>query len=69
MRLRARTPHKPALVETAYDAGGASLAGNNVSYSVKAKYRIVHHDAEYKTVHHDAVTHTETYCTGCGVIW
>lgn len=48
---------------------GASLAGSNVSYSVKAKYRIVHHDAEYKTVHHDAVTHTETYCTGCGVIW
>lgn len=50
---------------------GASLVGNNVSYSVKAvkaKYRIVHHDAEYKTVHHDAVTHTETYCTGCGVI-
>ena len=46
---------------------GASLAANNVSYSVKAKYRIVHHDAEYKTVHHDAVTHTETYCTGCGV--
>lgn len=45
---------------------GASLAANNVSYSVKAKYRIVHHDAEYKTVHHDAVTHTET---GCGVIW
>ena len=39
---------------------GASLAGNNVSYFVKAKYRIVHHDA---------VTHTETYCTGCGVIW
>lgn len=39
---------------------GASLAGNNVSYLVKAKYRIVHHDA---------VTHTETCCTGCGVIW
>lgn len=39
---------------------GASLAGNNVSYSVKAKYRIVHHDA---------VTHTETNYTGCGVIW
>lgn len=48
---------------------GASLAGNNVSYSVKARYRIVHHDAELKTAHHDAVTHTETYCTGCGVIW
>ena len=48
---------------------GASLAGNNVSYSVKTKHRIVHDDAEYKTVHHDAVTHTETYCTGCGVIW
>ena len=43
-----------------------ALAGNNVSYSVKTKYRIVHHDAEYKTVHHDAVTHTETYCTTCG---
>ena len=39
---------------------GASLAGNNVSYSVKAKYRIVHHDA---------VTHNETNYTGCGVIW
>lgn len=57
---------------------GASLAGNNVSYFVKAKCRIVQHDVEYKTVHHDAVTHTETYCTGCtsctyctgcGVIW
>ena len=46
-----------------------ALAGNNVSYSVKTKYRIVHHDAEYKTVHHDAVTHTETYCTICGLIW
>ena len=43
--------------------------GNNVSYSVRRKTRIVHHDAEYKTVHHDAVTHTETYCTTCGVIW
>lgn len=40
--------------------------GNNVSYSVKRKTRIVHHDAEYKMVHHDAVTHTETYCTTCG---
>ena len=39
---------------------GASLAGNNVSYFVKAKYRIVHLDA---------VTHTEINCTGCGVIW
>ena len=48
---------------------GASLAGNNVSSSVKAKCRIVQHEVEYKTVHHDAVTYTETYCTGCGVIW
>lgn len=40
--------------------------GNNVSYSVKRKTRLVHHDAEYKTVHHDAVTHVETYCTTCG---
>ncbi len=31
-----------------------------------AEYTTVHHDAEYQTVHHDAVTHTETYCTGCG---
>ncbi len=31
-----------------------------------AEYKTVHHDAEYTTKHHDAVTHTETYCTGCG---
>lgn len=43
-----------------------ALAGKRVSYSVKTKYRYVHHDATYRTVHHDAVTHQETYCTSCG---
>ncbi len=31
-------------------------------------YKTVHHDAEYKTVHHDAESHTEKYCTDCGIV-
>ena len=57
---------------------GSGVVYNKVSYDEvlvgydtihhDAEYKTVHHDAEYTTKHHDAVTHTETYCTGCGAV-